>query len=218
MPTTLQLRNGVASLAALASRDLAALWSVVATAVQARDALTEVLPALVDKYGSAAAALAADWYDDLRDEAGARGRFLAVPVELGDMGAVALAGLGVGPLFAADPDWVSAQSLIAGGLQRRIANAARHTITASSVADPGASGWQRVGRGGSSCAFCRMLISRGSVYTEARADFASHDSCNCGAVPAWDGQPLPVKPYAPSPRGTSPAERALARAWIADNQ
>ncbi len=218
MPTTLQFRSGVAALASLAARDLAALWAVVTSAAQAREALSDVLPALVDRYGSASAALAADWYDDLRDEAGVPGRFTAFPAEVGAMGALALAGWGVGPLFAADPDWASAISLIRGGLQRRIANAARDTITASSVADPGASGWQRVGRGGSSCAFCRMLIGRGSVYTEARADFASHDSCNCAATPAWDGQPLPVQPYRPSPRGTSPADRALARKWIDENK
>lgn len=183
MSSDLQFRSGVAALAALAARDLAPLWRVAQTPQQARDALMEVLPALVAKYGSAAAALAADWYDNLRDEAGARGRFQANPVELERTGAEALAGWGVGPLFAADPDWLTSQTLITGGLQRRIANAARDTVTTASVTDPGSIGWKRTGRG--ECAFCRLLIGRGAVYTEATADFRSHDHCNCAAVPLF---------------------------------
>jgi hypothetical protein len=30
-----------------------------------------------------------------------------------------------------------------------------------------------------------MLIGRGAVYSEATADFQSHDHCNCQAEPAW---------------------------------
>lgn len=184
MPTALELSSGVAALATLAERDLAAVWRVVETADEAQAALTEVLPVVAERYGTAAAALAADWYDDTRQALEVRGRFTAIPVELGDLGTDALAGWGVGPLYAADPDWASAQTLVAGGLQRRIANAARQTITVSSVKDPHARGWKRVGVG-SSCGFCRMLLSRGGVYTEASADFTSHDHCNCGAAPAF---------------------------------
>lgn len=183
MPTPLQLRNGVAALAVLAERDLAALWRLVETAEQAKAALSDVLPGLVDAYGLGAAAVAADWYDDLRDEVGARGRFTAIPADVGTAGADALAGWGVGPLFAAVPDWDAAKSRVAGGLQRRIANAARDTITVSSVEDPGARGWKRVGRGG--CDFCKLLIGRGFVYSQATSDFKSHDHCGCQAVPAF---------------------------------
>jgi hypothetical protein len=181
--TSLQLRSGVATLSGRANRDLAGLWRQVATAVEARDALADVLPALVDKYGAASASLAAAWYDDLRDKRGVRGAFTAIPADLGAAGADALAGWGVGPLFAAEPDWESAKTLVAGGLQRRIANYARLTVTGSSVADPAARGWQRTGTG--SCDFCSMLLGRGAVYTEASADFPAHDHCNCGAEPAW---------------------------------
>lgn len=152
--------------------------------MQAREALSDVLPSLVDVYGAAAATLAADWYDDLRDKAGARGRFTAIPAEVDDAGADVLARWGVAPLFDAKPDWSAAQVLIQGGLQRRIANMSRLTVTGSATADPGARGWRRVGVGG--CAFCRMLLGRGAVYTEATADFLSHDHCNCQAEPAFD--------------------------------
>lgn len=177
------LRSGVARIATVANGDLAPLWQQVSTAVEAREALQDILPALVTRYGAASATLAAHWYDDLRARRGVRGGFTAIPADVDEAGADVLARWGVAPLFSAEPDWAAAQVLIAGGLQRRIANAARQTVTGSSVADPQARGWMRVGDGG--CDFCRMLIGRGAVYTEASADFESHDHCNCGAAPDW---------------------------------
>ncbi|HEY5420361.1 MAG TPA: hypothetical protein VIL10_06475, partial [Marmoricola sp.] len=103
--------------------------------------------------------------------------------EVGESGADVLARWGVAPLFAAEPDWASARVLIAGGLQRRIANASRLTVTRSAVEDRAARGWQRVGVGG--CDFCAMLLGRGAVYSEESADFEAHDHCRCLAEPAF---------------------------------
>lgn len=179
MPTSTQLRRDVASLSTLASRDLAALWRRVETAAQAETALRDVLPALIETYGAAAATVAADWYDDLREERAVRRRFTAIPAEIPDVGAQSL----VGWALSEANDLPAFQTLILGGTQRRIANHARLTVTGSSVADPSARGWQRVGVG--ECDFCQMLLDRGAVYTEATADFQAHDHCNCGAEPAW---------------------------------
>lgn len=184
MPSTLELREGVNGLALIAATDLDVLWRQIASADEARDALQDVLPGLVDVYGAAAAAFAADWYDDLRDEVNAPLRFTAVPVEVPDTGAEALARWGIGPLFAAEPDWASARTLVAGGLQRRIADQARATITGSSLLDPSAVGWRRVGDG-HSCEFCSMLLGRGAVYTSESVKFRSHDHCGCSAAPEW---------------------------------
>jgi hypothetical protein len=211
-----ELRHNLASLTSLATADLAQVWRQVKTADDAKAALNDVLPQLLVLYGSAAGAVAADWYDELRESEEIKGRFRAIVAELpADMGAAELAAWGVGPLFSAEPDFTSAQTLVAGGAQRRILNVARATITGSSIADPQAGGWQRIGSG--ECAFCRMLIGRGAVYTEATADFASHDHCRCTAVPVFDGKPRPVKPYTPSLRGTSKADQARAKRWIAEN-
>jgi hypothetical protein len=182
--TPAALKTAVTDLAVLANRDLEVMWRQVSTAVEAREALRDILPGLVDAYGAASATIAANWYDDLRDQKGVRGRFTAIPAELGETGTDSLAGWGVDPLFKAKPDWASARVLIAGGLQRRIANAGRKTVAGSSVADPSARGWQRVGDG-RTCEFCSMLLGRGAVYTEATADFLSHDHCGCAAVPAF---------------------------------
>jgi hypothetical protein len=209
MPTPTALRNAVAGLSGAASRDLAALWRQVETAAQAETALRDILPGLVDQYGAAAAVLATEWYDSLRAKADVPGRFFASPARIDDTGTQAL----VGWALAESTDLTAFRSLIEGGMQRRIANFSRLTVSQNSIADPAADGWQRVGDG-SSCAFCSMLISRGSVFSESSADFASHDKCGCSAAPAFSGQPRPVKPYAPSLRNTTDADRARVREYL----
>lgn len=213
MATPAELKVAITDLAALANNDLRALWRQVDTPAEARDALRDVLPALVVTYGQAAATIAADWYDDLRDMVAARGRFRAIPAEVDESGADVLARWGIDPLFKSDePDWERAKTLIAGGLQRRIANGSRLTVAHSSIEDPAADGWMRQGSG--ECGFCAMLIGRGAVYTERGADFGAHDHCKCSAVPAWGGEPRPVKPYTPSARKATDADRARVREWL----
>lgn len=208
MTTPTRLREGVASLTTLASRDLAALWKQLERAARAEEALRDLLPDIISVYGAAAATLAADWYDDLRDKTGVKGRFSAIPADIKDPGAQAL----IGWAITEAQSYESLQSLVEGGVQRRIANYPRMTVTRSSVADPAARGWQRTGVG--SCAFCQMLISRGAVYSEDTVDFASHDRCQCGAAPAFGGEPLPVKPYTPSARKGSEADRERVRTYL----
>lgn len=179
MATATQLRSDVAALAALAADDLADIWREVETAAAVEAALRDVLPALVDEYGAAAGTIAADWYDDLRDAAGVRGRFTAIPAAIEQTGTQAL----VGWALTEAQDMTSLQTLILGGTQRRIANFSRLTVSRSSIEDPQARGWVRVGN--PRCDFCRMLIGRGAVYTEATVGFDAHDHCNCAAAPAW---------------------------------
>lgn len=213
MTTPTALKTAITDLAEIADTDLEALWQQASTPDEAREALLDVLPTLVNTYHLAASTISADWYDEQRDLVEARGRFTALPAEPDDLGAEALARWGIGPLFAAEPDWRRARVLVRGGMQLRIAKGARETVMRSSLADPAADGWQRVGDG-STCAFCSLLISRGAVYSEATADFAAHDSCGCSAVPAWGGQPLPVKPYTPSSRNITDADRARVRDYL----
>lgn len=210
----LDLRDGVDGLTVLAASNLAALWQQVSDAVQAREALNDVLPGLIDTYGLAAAALAADWYDELRAKTGIGGSFTAIPADIKDSGVFALIGWAEKETEQTQ-DFAAFRTLIEGGMQRRIANFSRLTVTESTVADPKAVGWQRVGTG--ECPFCRLLIGRGAVYSRATADFSAHDHCRCSAVPAWGGLPRPVKPYTPSLRGTSKADQDRAKKWIAEH-
>lgn len=204
----LDLRDAVKGITRHASIDLSALWRQVTDAAQAQEALHDILPALIDTYGVAAATLAADWYDQAREKAGIRGRFTATPSDIADTGAHAL----VGWALKEATDYPAFQTLIEGGIERRIANFSRLTVTSSSVADPEARGWQRVGTG--ECGFCAILIGRGAVYTQETADFAAHDHCHCSATPAWNGLPVPVKPYVPTNRNVTAADRARVREYL----
>jgi hypothetical protein len=176
-------RRDLGDLTRLAQNDLRILLTPITDAELARDALLVALPQLVNLYGSAAATLAADWYDDLRDaEAGRARRFRSVTAELPDPERTEiLARYAVGPLFQAEPDMPTAISLAAGGLQRIIADADRQTISRSSIADPAAKGWEWSSSGG--CPFCTE--HDGTFYNDPDSELRSHDYCSCLAVPGF---------------------------------
>jgi hypothetical protein len=176
------------------------------------DTLHDTMPALLERYRLTAASIAADLYDLERQAVGAKGLFSAIVPDLGDGGANELVGWATST--AKTPD--SLTELLQGGFDRRLWQSARSVYMTSSIADPAARGWQRE-TDGAACGFCIMLASRGTVYSEAAADFASHDHCGCTAVAAWDGTEKPVKPFTPSSRSISDADRARARQWIASN-
>lgn len=174
------LRRDTSRLVGLADADITRLWRLIAKGAPAEEALHDLLPAIVVEYGTVGAALAAEWYDQERDRVAARGRFAAVPIAADGRGAHAL----IGWAMTTATDDASLKTLIVGGVQRRVADHVRLTVMDASVADPGARGWQRVGDG-NSCEFCSMLLGRGAVYTEASADFQTHDHCGCSAAPEW---------------------------------
>lgn len=218
-------RQGLVDLTTLARSDLGAFWMAVADwpPREIRDALMEVLPALGERYGDAAAELAAGYFEEARAAAGARGSFSPVLADPPTPARwEALARWGVEPLFATSPDAATALSLVSGGLQRSIADQHRMTVVDSAIADPQASGWRRVGVGGS-CGFCRMLIDRGAVYTEPSVTFRSHDHCNCAASPTWASNVVKVsteprrQSRARRSEATKKADNARARDYIAEH-
>lgn len=183
-----------------------------------RDPLAVVLEEIATKYGTASAALAADFYDDLRESVVKTSprfspRLAQIP---GPERFETLAGWGIGPLFGSDPDPAMALSNLFGGLKLDVTNAYIGTIAESSIADPAARGWQRVSDAGA-CDFCVMLEGRGSVYSEEGALFGAHDHCGCSAEPAFEGEPVPVRAYTPSERNISDADRARVRRWMKAN-
>lgn len=185
-PETAQLRSDVAGLADSANADLAAVWREVSTAVAAQEALFRFLPHVVQQYGAAAATAAAVWYDDLRSKRGVPGRFTAAPVSTNNLGADALVGWASDTAANVVQDGqvtTEFQSLVAGGMQRRIANAARLTLVHSVLRDPRGEGWERVA-GGGACRFCLDLAGR-YFRSESSAEFRTHDSCHCAAEPVW---------------------------------
>src|SRR5687768_618332 len=118
-PLSSTLRKDLADLAGIAEGDLRLLFREFDGAESARDGLIDVLPRLVALYGAAAATLASDYYDDMRDASEARGRFRAITAEpkTGD-NLIVLARWAVTPLFQSEPDPESALTLASGGAQR----------------------------------------------------------------------------------------------------
>lgn len=174
-------RRNIADLSRLATNDLRLIVAKYSDGEKARDALIIAIPKLVDLYGSAAATLAADWYDDLRDEAGTRGRFTAITATLpGTERTDVLARWGIGPMFSATPDKIQAVRNLGGGLQQIIADASRQTVTASAVEDPKATGWER--STDDCCDYCETFA--GIVFTD-EPEFEAHTNCRCVAVPLF---------------------------------
>lgn len=190
MPSPAESREALIGLTRLTEADLRRLWVRIANQPPeaVRDALMDVLPLLADEYGTAASVMAADWYDDVRVAAEVAGLFQAEPVPPPTSARFeALARWGVDPLFAADPAADVALTRISGGMQRIIADMHRETVVQSSLLDPAALGWRRVGQG-DNCGFCNMLIGRGDVYSQKGVAFKSHDHCNCIAAAVFQGE------------------------------
>lgn len=211
-----QQQAALRRLTELAKREIADALKLVdpGDAAAVADVIYTYVPVIAERYGLAAGALAADWYEELRDQAEVAGYFRAEPAELPDSGRYAsMAG------WAASKDDI--ETLVIGGVQRIIANAHRETVMRSAFADPQAAGWARFARGSHTCGFCYMLTSRGAVYTEATAKFGSHDHCDCGAGPIWKKNPQQVDAYKATTRrrsaATTDADNARAREWIANN-
>ena len=124
------LRSESAKLVALAKPDLHRLWRLISQGANAGEALHDLLPAIIEQYGAAGAAMAAEWYDDQRAKVDARGRYYATPVESSDRGAQSL----IGWALSTATDDAALHALILGGVQRRIADHVRYTIAGNSVA------------------------------------------------------------------------------------
>lgn len=192
-------RQTQTDLVTLALADLIAWWEQAAGLLV--DALVAALAPftadLTATYGDAAALAAADWYDDLREQAGAPGRYRSrmadpVPAEQAE----AVARWAVGPLFGPAPDRAAALEHLTGGVQRLVLQPARATIAASTARDPADARWARVPSRADSCAFCRLLASRGAVYHSAEdaggsPETSYHSGCGCVPTPVWPGEAEP---------------------------
>lgn len=187
--------------------------------------LDEVLGELYAKYGPAAGSLGADFYESLRELAGAGGRFTPIMAVLSEQESEGrfntVSGTSVGALFGASPDRNAAFTNLFGGLQLAVLDVHRNTVTNASLSDAASRGWQRVGVG-DNCPFCNMLIARGGVYKKSTVNFGAHPTCNCQSVPTFHGTPnyyksSDVAAYRKSARRIRPADRARVQRWMQEN-
>lgn len=161
--------------------------------------------AIVQRYGSASAAAALDYY---RRERAAAGVKVAAPsLRLAPSPADSVVeeaiGWAVSDLYGpVSPETVAAaQEKVDAAVSRLVLDQGRQTIIDATVKDRAAKGWARVTEQGA-CSFCIMLALRGAAYGSKRsADFKAHDHCNCHAEPVFTA-------YEPSHR-----MREMDRLW-----
>jgi len=142
--------------------------------------------ALVQRYGSASAGVAADYYSAARAAAGVRGTQTVLLAEPAGVDQVeANVSWATRALWTAEPVPGPAQVLVKGAAERLVLDAGRDTVIGAVHADRHAAGWARVTKPGC-CYFCAMLASRGAVYRSQRsAQFHAHDHDRCMAEPVF---------------------------------
>lgn len=201
-----------------ARRYLALLWPRVDWGhPKAQDAVTTMYQSIVQRFGTGAAAVAADLYDQMRAEQKPRNAyraFAADPVpneQVAKIVASAFHGndnsdVPVSQQTTSDlPVEQRVQKRLEDSLSRLVQQPARDTIAANADKDRSKPRWIRVPTGPTTCEFCIMLASRelgknfGGYRSEHNALFDEHGetyhrNCDCVAVPVW-GDPRDLSPH-----------------------
>lgn len=154
----------------LALRELRGIWDFAdpSDAIAVRALVAEAMPGLVAKYGEIAATVAADFYDEMRLQAGVPGGFtarVATPAVTDEV--VRNSRWAIGPVFSEKPDGAAALGRLGQVVDRMAMQQGRDTISQSVKADPSKPRWARVPSGPETCAFCLTMASRGAVYTSS---------------------------------------------------
>lgn len=187
-----------------------------------RARLMAATPLILSHYTQGTAALAAEWYDELRAAALTRGTFRASPVVDLDQERIRRTVLWATQPVADDPGegLLATITRLTPRAQEEIGRGFWDTIEGQSKRDPESVGWRRETRL-NACGFCRMLADRGAVYRAHTANFAAHKSCHCVAVPVFSSQDVgpeaSVMQYVASQRRRSPAQQAELREYLRAN-
>lgn len=166
-----QVRRALNRLSSAAASDMQSVWDSLSTGdrVRASRALREGWLWVLERYGNMAATLAADFF-----EVEARNLQLTPRVQL----AKPEEGRAMGKLgWALSTDDQHGNLWVA--LDEMVKQPYRQTVQASAHASGGA--WARVPSGSHTCAWCRMLASRGAVYRSKDSANGGryHGKCDC---------------------------------------
>lgn len=177
----------------LLTRNTDALWRQLpkGDATQTTAALLDVFAEFIAAHGELAALAAADFYDEVRDASDYLAE-LAPPAPPDQVNPSAR--WAVTPIFSESPDEVAALGRIQSVADRLVVNQGHDTVFRSGSRDPRDPLYARVPVG-KTCAWCRLLASRGAVYrSQATAMRSSHDKCDCKLTPVFGGDSLPYDP------------------------
>lgn len=196
-----------------------------------RAALFAATPLIVGDYIDGSAALALNWYEELRDEAAPPRRYNPVPLTLVDEDNLASAvAWSTRTLYDLEQDLArmtedllreateESVRILSGEIQKATATGFWDTVVGNTRRDPSAVGWRRYAQAGA-CKFCLMCAARGAVYTEATADFAAHTTCHCTAGPAFDPEAprANAMQYVASSKHRTPEQQAQLRSYLNEN-
>lgn len=214
------LRGGLLDLSAAAAAELATLLH--SDPAHAREALLAVAPDVLTYYTNGASALAADWFEEVREESHPRSRFTAsvIPWRREEEFSRALV-WATDPLDWDDPMLTEALSRLGTAVEYETFDAFTGSVDGNVEADREAIGWSRNASYGTACKFCRMLAGRGALYRkEESARFAAHTNCQCTCVPVFrggdHGPEASVIQYAASRRYRTQAQRDANNKRIRD--
>ena len=196
-----ELRQAQTQAAALAKRELGNVWAEISDLEPAkqRDALLELVPAIIDKYADTSSTAAAEWYERVRSKWISDDFKAQTPTRANDdISRLIRAKAGV--LFGDDADSGQMLRFLNGVVDKGVKQGGRDAIRYNAKRDPKKPRYARVPSGAKTCAFCAMLASRGWVYESAETAGALnryHSDCDCEIVPSWDKGKPKVEGYDP---------------------
>lgn len=150
-------------------------------------ALKDYLPLVADPYVQSALDYSLVWYEDLAPDVDYVPTPPAVPddgEDIGQLFPVAKLHNTIEWAVHTSADAAAATAKLAGSLDRMVYDASRAVVEHNAVAEKVK--YARVARPGA-CRWCRLMATRGAVFTSAANSIKGHDSCHCVAVPVRQG-------------------------------
>lgn len=151
------------------------------------DDFDEVLAVMRDvcgPYTQMSAALAALFYNGIRDASGAPGSYKAEAISGYDEDAMSASALATMSEHVKGNGTATISSLMGDVADREINNASRECVRANCKRDPAKPRYASVPTGSNPCSWCVMRASAGFIYA---ADSGSHKNCHCRLVPGFNG-------------------------------
>ncbi|WP_461169275.1 VG15 protein [Arthrobacter sp. Z1-15] len=204
-----QYRVASSQLSALVADELARYFGALdmSRPEAVRNALLEFVPLLVTEYGQAAAALAMEWYEQLRFESGVSGSFAAATVlasAITPERIEAKVRYAAGHLFdrtyevedegrlivvRAPANPAKALASLTGATDKYVKQHGRETVAWNAQRE--GARYARIPTGAKTCSFCLLLASRDAVYLSEKsagskkygADNEFHGFCDCEILP-----------------------------------
>lgn len=160
-----------------------------------REQVIEVMEAVCGASSDAAAALAADFYDEVR-EAQTGAALGAEAAALRSPEATAKAVRALVQIVVDGRPWERFVSQLQDRADYEVKRSAGECIKANAARDPLRPKWARVPSGAETCGFCLMLASRGFAYaSESSASEKAegghyHPNCDCRVVVSFNGSDI----------------------------